>query len=377
MGRNAILFGWLLVLICGCTQQKNSNKPAPYAPKWSVEAHPTTFAPMMFHGLLMDGTAFDVDKKTIAWYLPDIPRQRNRGVYENYFIAIDADTNDITVLDPDGKLINRVRVPVSLGSNCLKSLIHNDKLYVCVVNSILVYDLKQIIIPNLKPSFQWEAKLAPISDLPEVHTFSVDPTSGRLFIAYTPKNGLKETWVAAFGEDGKPLWKSFLAGSPAPARALGYVSASNGVVTTLVDFDNRLRGFDLDGKPLYSNDRWVPPESDGFLVGYSFLQNLGDITIITQGGGSNISAWNSKTGKQLWTQRGPDGGTFTDPVLVVNNVVYAKNGYLLAFDFTNGQLLAASDALVLSQFGGEPVFDEKRNQIYVIGQRLWAFEPIR
>ena len=359
-------------------------------PIWTLKSIPAIGAAQWANNLLVNKgvalgdsrlsqVAVNLDQKTQAWVWPETYDNNSSIIYKD-IILYNSQNTSLKFLDLNGQLQKSFPLPVSgesqdvVGIGNSRFILVGRTLYIALYRHILAYDIDALVVAATAPVPLWSQKVA--SQDGGVLNIGIDETSGALYytVRDTWSEGGEGTRLYALDRlNGNPRWNKTLLGEKLWASLI----ATPGKVLYSVSGEPRLTALDPEGKPLWTSERFVCP--DGGTSTFGRLVVYGSQILAMPFGDHCFSAWDLDTGKRRWVFDSPRFATIDNPPTLVNGVLYTANTRLWAIEASDGKILGVSSQNLFEaqDVTGTVVYDPKRNLLYVWGDELNAFKPIR
>jgi outer membrane protein assembly factor BamB len=333
-------------------------------------------------------TAVNLDTRTVAWTANTKFYGEETVEFDGFLISFNG-IDALEVRDQTGVLKRSVKLPDGLLTGTNNHLITNqlqaigDNLILPLDKAVLAYKLSAIIAADTVP-------LVPIwryTPVPKpgyrvtIGDVAYDSISGLLFTSDRESNSVTRMGDTSLStidpKDGSLKWRKVVNHTDNDdVSSFGTVGAGGGLGYIHLVGQYSLSAYDISGTIVWTNPNVLCP--DPRTNGSFTLPYVNGILFVAVNGDHCMGALDATSGKTKFVFNAPKGGTFAQRPLVLNNVMYATNGYLWAVDMNTGNVLGQSGDLGSTQFTtGTVLYDQKRNQLLTWGDGLRAFKPLK
>ncbi len=341
----------------------------------------------LFAGLLVGGdtnigaiTAVDTTTHKLAWVIPqkiDIVSGTNFAHDDRYLyvntIQYPAPASDrsLLVISADGQVLNRVSVPERANAQTRGGpRVIGNRLYLTANTQLLAFDRTTIAtgtpLPVLNITFP---------GLPSIVAMTFDS-------AGNPYVSTRDSHIYALEQSGKIRWSVDISRNLPIAPTSADAIAISGDTLVATSGGGLLEAFDTaTGSPRWDgkNGRWPSFNNCKYgQAGFANYVRIDDgIIFVSLDGETCFSAFSLENGASLWVFDSPNGLTFGSDPLYLNGVLYATNARLWAIDARTGKALGVGMRVGHTQLTANVQYSPARNELYVWGDEIAAYRPVR
>ena len=341
----------------------------------------------LFAGLLVGGdtktgaiTAVDTVTHKLAWVIPqkvEVISGTNFAHDDQYLyvntIQYPAPASDksLLVVSATGQILNRVSVPERANAQTDGGpQVVGNRLYLTANTQLLAFDRTTIAtgtpLPILNITFP---------GLPTVVAMAFDS-------AGNPYVSTRDSHIYALEQSGKIRWSVDISRNLPINLTSADAIAISGDTLVATSGGGLLEAFDIvTGSPRWDgkDGRW--PSFNNctyFQSGFANYLKIGDGTIfVSPDGGTCVLAFSLESGAPLWVFDAPNTLTFGSDPLYLNGVLYATNTRLWAIDAKTGRALGVGKYVKLTQLTANVQYSPARDELYVWGDEIAAYRPVR